>query len=137
MAHHFNFVGFMKQRLEAGGVGIDLNSAEDRCLAMKLVLKSADVSNPAKPLAVVKTWTLRVMEEFFNQGDLEKEKGLAVSPLCDRETVSVPASQTGFIKFVVIPLFEVLAIMMPYAGACIPFLNSSVEYWESHDKGVM
>eukprot|EP00740_Mantoniella_antarctica_P017480 CAMPEP_0181391194 /NCGR_PEP_ID=MMETSP1106-20121128/25907_1 /TAXON_ID=81844 /ORGANISM="Mantoniella antarctica, Strain SL-175" /LENGTH=377 /DNA_ID=CAMNT_0023512193 /DNA_START=91 /DNA_END=1220 /DNA_ORIENTATION=- len=95
MAHHFNFVGFMKQRLEAGGVGIDLNSAEDRCLAMKLVLKSADVSNPAKPLAVVKTWTLRVMEEFFNQGDLEKEKGLAVSPLCDRETVSVPASQTG------------------------------------------
>jgi hypothetical protein len=35
---------------------------------MQLVLKSADISNPAKPLPIVKNWTGRVIEEFFNQG---------------------------------------------------------------------
>jgi hypothetical protein len=135
MTEHFSFVGFMKQKLESGG--IDYKNAADRCLAMKLVLKSADISNPAKPLPVVKNWTVRVMEEFFSQGDKEKEKGLAVSPLCDRATVSVPASQLGFIKFVVLPLFEVLATMIPHARVmCFPFLNSSVEYWEAQEKEV-
>lgn len=131
MAEHFNFVNFVKQKLESGG-GMDYTNVEDRRLAMKLVLKSADISNPAKPLPLVKIWTVRVMEEFFNQGDLEREKGMAISPLCDRTTVSLPDSQTGFIKFVVFPLFEVLAIMIPHARVkCIPFMNSSVEYWES------
>ena len=130
MTEHFGFVGFIKQKLESPS-GLDYTSAEDRCLAMKLVLKSADISNPAKPLSVVRKWTVRVMEEFFNQGDLEKEKGMAVSPLCDRTTVSLPESQLGFIKFVVLPLFEVLGTMMPHARAvCLPFLSNSIEYWE-------
>ena len=35
------------------------------------------------------------MEEFFNQGDQEKELGLDMSPLCDRNTTQIPQSQIG------------------------------------------
>ncbi len=41
------------------------------------------------------TWTQSLMEEFFKQGEKEKELGLACSPLCDRENTLVAESQIG------------------------------------------
>jgi hypothetical protein len=35
------------------------------------------------------------MEEFFQQGDMEREQGLEFSPLCDRQNTMVPQSQIG------------------------------------------
>ena len=35
------------------------------------------------------------MEEFFKQGDTEREQGLEFSPLCDRHNTMVPQSQIG------------------------------------------
>ena len=34
---------------------------------------------------VHREWTSRCMEEFFKQGDMEKEAGLDFTPLCDRK----------------------------------------------------
>jgi cAMP-specific phosphodiesterase 4 len=53
----------------------------------------ADLSNPTKPLSVYRQWVDRVTEEFFRQGDLEREQGIDISPLCDRHTASVAKSQ--------------------------------------------
>lgn len=54
---------------------------------------------------MVKKWTYLLFDEFFDQGDLEKEKGLPISMLCDRDNTNVAQSQPGFIGFVVMPLF--------------------------------
>jgi hypothetical protein len=35
------------------------------------------------------------MEEFFKQGEKEKDLGLPCSPLCDRENTLVAESQIG------------------------------------------
>ncbi len=56
----------------------------------------ADLSNPTKPLDLYRNWTNRVMEEFFVQGDLERERGLDISPMCDRHTATVEKSQVSF-----------------------------------------
>lgn len=48
----------------------------------------------------------QVSEEFYRQGDLERRLGLAVTPLCDRQSSSVSQIQTGFFKFIAAPLFE-------------------------------
>ena len=69
---------------------------------MCMVLHSADVSHPTKCWALHREWTARCMEEFFNQGDREKEMGLDVSPLCDRNTTQVPQSQIGEWRHVVV-----------------------------------
>ena len=33
------------------------------------------------------------MEEFFQQGDKEKEAGLEISPMCDRNNATIEKSQ--------------------------------------------
>lgn len=47
------------------------------------------------------------MEEFFKQGDKERELGLPYSPLCDRNTTMVAESQIGFIDFILGPTMDV------------------------------
>ena len=40
------------------------------------------------------------------QSDREKAEGLPVAPFMDREKVTKPTAQIGFIKFVLLPMFE-------------------------------
>ena len=47
------------------------------------------------------------------QSDLEKLEGLPVAPFMDREKVTKHTSQTGFIRFVLLPLFEALGLLLP------------------------
>jgi calcium/calmodulin-dependent 3',5'-cyclic nucleotide phosphodiesterase len=68
---------------------------EHRSKALCFLLHSADISNPAKPWEIHTRWTARIMEEFFQQGDREKQLSLPISPLCDRNTTSIPGSQLG------------------------------------------
>jgi len=53
------------------------------------------------------------MQEFFAQGDAEREKGMTISMNCDRSSVVVAKAQVGFITFLVLPLFKALANYSP------------------------
>lgn len=53
----------------------------------------ADLSNPTKPLEIYRQWTDRIMVEYFTQGDRERDKGMEISPMCDKHTASVEKSQ--------------------------------------------
>merc|ERR1712100_855567 len=48
-----------------------------------LTLHLADLSNSMKPFRVARIWAWQVLEEFFLQGDLEKEAGIQVQTLND------------------------------------------------------
>ena len=80
---------------------------------MCLIIKAADISNPARPLNVYSRWIEGVMTEFFTQGDAEKSRSLAVSMNCDRGTVQLAPSQIGFITFLVQPLYKALLAYSP------------------------
>ena len=56
--------------------------------------------------ALCEKWTLRLMEEFFAEGDREGQLGLEVGALNDREKVIIPKAQVGFINFIALPLWE-------------------------------
>jgi hypothetical protein len=56
----------------------------------------ADLSNPTKPLDLYRCWTDRIMAELFNQGDMERNQGMDISPMCDRHTASIEKSQVKF-----------------------------------------
>ena len=53
-------------------------------------------------------WTNGLVEEFFRQGDAERDLGLPFSPLCDRETTLVSQSQIGFIDFIITPTYTLV-----------------------------
>eukprot|EP00971_Amphidinium_carterae_P220913 4386090-Amphidinium_carterae.2 len=62
-----------------------------------------------KPWALCEKLAHLCLDEFFAQGDLEKEAGLPVQMLNDRDKVNRPNSQVGFIEFVITPLVEAVA----------------------------
>ncbi|THD25157.1 Phosphodiesterase [Fasciola hepatica] len=84
-----------------------------RDLVMMILIKVCDISNEARPLTVATQWIDRLLAEFFYQSDYEKLVGLPVAPFMDRNKVTKPASQCAFIRFVILPLFESLARLLP------------------------
>ncbi|XP_033727876.1 calcium/calmodulin-dependent 3',5'-cyclic nucleotide phosphodiesterase 1A-like isoform X2 [Pecten maximus] len=84
----------------------------DKSKALSLVLHCADISHPAKDWSIHQRWTELLLEEFFRQGDREKELGLPFSPLCDRTSTLVAESQIGFIDFIVDPSFQMMSEML-------------------------
>lgn len=80
--------------------------ATDAQFFLQIAMHTADVSNPAKPLVHYRRWVTMVMEEFFGQGDQERDRGLPISTFFDRRQPNIPKFQLGFIDFIVLPLFQ-------------------------------
>jgi ankyrin repeat protein len=76
---------------------------EAKTTIRNMLLHFCDVSNPTKPFNLCQVWAYMITDEFFNQGDREKELGIVVQPLNDREKVNKHQSQVGFIEFFVAP----------------------------------
>ncbi len=55
-----------------------------RSLLSSMLLHVSDVSNPTRPGVIARKWAYAVQEEFFRQGDKEKELNLPISPFMDR-----------------------------------------------------
>jgi len=103
---------------------------ESQQIVLNMVIHSADVSNPGKPQGVYQNWVSLVFKEFFNQGDIEKDKLLPVSLLCDRESTNISKSQVGFINFIVKPTFECILLMMPGVQPYMDNVKNNLEYYE-------
>ncbi|XP_037132212.1 high affinity cGMP-specific 3',5'-cyclic phosphodiesterase 9A-like isoform X1 [Syngnathus acus] len=91
----------------------DFRNKDHTEVLMKIMVKVSDISNEARPMAVAEPWLDCLLQEFFNQGDAEKLKGLPVTPFMDRDKVSKPSSQTSFIRFVLLPLFTEITKLFP------------------------
>ena len=97
---------------------------------LNVLIHSADVSNPSKPLEIYKQWAKRCVDEFFKQGDMEKRLGMAVSFNCDRDTVSLPQSQVGFIDAIVFPLFSVICEFFPGLNFTLENMGKNLAYYK-------
>lgn len=62
---------------------------------LQSMIHCADLSNPTKPIELYRSWNQRILEEYWKQGDKEKDLGLEVSPMCDRFNVTIEKSQVG------------------------------------------
>lgn len=120
MSKHMNLLAELRTMVETKeltGTGyLSLDDHNDRSLVLQCMLHCADLSSPTKPFAIYKQWTFGVMEEFFKQGDKEKELGIEVSAMCDRDSVVVDKAQIGFIDFVIHPLWDTWCDLIHPAG---------------------
>uniref|UniRef100_A0A8D0GBD0 Phosphodiesterase n=1 Tax=Sphenodon punctatus TaxID=8508 RepID=A0A8D0GBD0_SPHPU len=97
MSKHMSLLADLKTMVEtkkvtSSGVLL-LDNYTDRIQVLRNMVHCADLSNPTKPLELYRQWTDRIMEEFFRQGDKERERGMEISPMCDKHTASVEKSQ--------------------------------------------
>jgi len=98
---------------------------------LSLAVHAADISNPTKPTPLTAKWADLVMNEYFGQGDRERELGLKISNLCDRKTVEIPTAQLGFLNFVVRPFFLLWNdIFVDIGGLFLEHLDRNKQYWE-------
>ena len=68
---------------------------------------------------------------IYGQTVLEKEKGLPVAPFMDLTKISKASSQTSFIQFVMIPLFELLGKVLPEVSTkLLPQITRSYEQYK-------
>lgn len=153
MAKHFNFVKDMSAMLdkfrEKGtwdqlraivsdfsteeDTSIELLPREDRLTIMEAIIKVADINNPSKPRPISLEWVNRVMEEFYRQGDLERERGMPISSFFDRENPQVAKCQKGFITFFIQPFFKPWFEFLNTNSAANPILqqlSDNLNYWE-------
>jgi len=101
----------------------------DRLTIMKCVLHAADISNPAKPWALARKWSDLILEEFYLQGDKEREKGLEISLNCDRYTVFQDEMSCKFIDIIVFPFFDELCDLLPETFFMIACIKNNRKMW--------
>lgn len=122
MSCHFQQIKAAKALLTVPELSVDKSKI------LSLVLHCCDVAHPSKPWLLHRHWTDLLLEEFFRQGDHEKELGLPYSPLCDRNNTLVAESQIGFIEFIVEPTMAVMGdlldkILIPIRPQSAPIRN--------------
>jgi hypothetical protein len=111
---------------------LDMSNQEHRIMAMKLILKVADISNVSRPFHIAEQWCDILSAEFFRQGDLEIEQGIGfTSPMNDREHVDKPRSQIGFYNFICLPLYQVVAKIFPKLDVNHKCVQRNLENWKS------
>ncbi|KAJ4458763.1 putative 3'; 5'-cyclic-nucleotide phosphodiesterase regA [Paratrimastix pyriformis] len=81
------------------------DSPDDRQLLLDILLHAADISNPSKPWPIAKRWSELNAREFFEQGDMERKKGLPVSPYMDRGSSTAARFQVSLIDYCISPTF--------------------------------
>ncbi|KAK9966275.1 hypothetical protein ABG768_003397, partial [Culter alburnus] len=136
MSKHMNFLADLKTMVETKKVTslgvLLLDNYTDRIQVLQNMVHCSDLSNPTKPLELYRQWTNRIMVELFSQGDHERDKGIEISPMCDKHTASVEKTQVGFIDYIVHPLWETWAdLVHPDAQDILDTLEDNREWYQS------
>lgn len=130
MASHFEYVGKFKNKIS--GTGFKLDDAKDRQLILEIAIKCADISNQAKPSPIAARWADLITEEFFRQGDEEKQRKMPISNFMDRDSNSKAKCNLGFIDYIVKPLYEVWDTYMNEDGKfpALYFIEQNRSRWK-------
>uniref|UniRef100_A0A8D0NSZ7 High affinity cGMP-specific 3',5'-cyclic phosphodiesterase 9A n=1 Tax=Sus scrofa TaxID=9823 RepID=A0A8D0NSZ7_PIG len=125
MARHAEIMDSFKEKME----DFDYSNEEHLTLLKMILIKCCDISNEVRPTEVAEPWVDCLLEEYFMQSDREKSEGLPVAPFMDRDKVTKATAQIGFIKFVLIPMFEMVTKLFPVVQELM-----LQPLWESRDR---
>nr|XP_022917601.1 cAMP-specific 3',5'-cyclic phosphodiesterase isoform X2 [Onthophagus taurus] len=136
MSKHMSLLADLKTMVEtkkvAGSGVLLLDNYTDRIQVLENLVHCADLSNPTKPLALYRRWVDLLMEEFFRQGDREREAHMDISPMCDRHSATIEKTQVGFIDYIVHPLWETWAdLVHPDAQDILDTLEENRDWYQS------
>jgi len=131
MARHAEILQEFKER----SIKFDSSSSKDLTSLKLILIKACDVSNELRPTDVSELWVERLMQEYFQQSELEKQNGLPFAPFMDPENVTKSKMQIGFIRFVLLPLFEAISkILPPIENLAVANLKKALNYYDCEDN---
>lgn len=136
MCKHFDVLAKFKTRAILLS-DLNLEDLNDKSNVLSMGLKCADIAHSAKDTSLHVKWSNLVSEEFFAQGDLEKERNIPVSMFCDRYCTDIPKVQVGFLRSICLPLFEMWCGYLnseTVGKSVLEQLRTNLSFWESKRK---
>eukprot|EP00238_Polyblepharides_amylifera_P002563 CAMPEP_0196574398 /NCGR_PEP_ID=MMETSP1081-20130531/4115_1 /TAXON_ID=36882 /ORGANISM="Pyramimonas amylifera, Strain CCMP720" /LENGTH=1065 /DNA_ID=CAMNT_0041892411 /DNA_START=337 /DNA_END=3534 /DNA_ORIENTATION=+ len=107
---------------------------EEKRVLLKMVLKCADIGHVTLEPEAHLVWVKSLQEEFFRQGDNEREWGMPISYLCDRQKArSGPAfgeNQLGFLDIICLPMYSAWVECFPSCADLLTNLTRNRRIWE-------
>ncbi len=124
MFYHSRIIALMKSRLENKNIKNGENSENivknsgnnlfnEQQEILNYLIHIGDISHNTKKFEITYKWSLLLTQEFWRQGDEEKEKGFNVNFLYDRNNIDIGRNQVGFIKGIIFPSFDLLVNFLP------------------------
>jgi hypothetical protein len=127
MDKHFAYI----KEFEEVSKDFDKRNERHRLLLAQIVLKAGNVANTTRPFDVASDMAHQLMDEFFKQGDLEKQLGLEVTATCDRTKARhLSVAQVSFYSFVASPLLTALGQFIPALADTCEQLEKNKKMWE-------
>ena len=95
------------------------------------LIHAADLAHNTKIFNISLKWVQLLSEEYWLQGDKEKQEHLPISFLCDRKKFDIPNSQVGFIKGFVVTTFDCLVTMFPSLKYTTENAENNIKEWSN------
>ena len=140
MANHGKIMTVIKTRLSISSqenkqkfellTGNENTKFEEQQSLFDFMIHAADLAHNTKLFNISLKWVQLLSEEFWLQGDTEKNMKLPVSFLCDRENYNIPKSQIGFIKGFIIPTFDCLVNAFPTLKYTLDNAKTNLNRWQ-------
>jgi hypothetical protein len=103
---------------------------EEQQSLLDFFIHAADLAHNTKLFKISIQWVELLTNEFWLQGDKEKELNLPVSFLCDRIGSDIPSSQVGFISGFILPTFDVLIEIFPTLNYTVENAKNNIAEWK-------
>ncbi|CRL00370.1 CLUMA_CG013638, isoform A [Clunio marinus] len=104
---------------------------EHRLMVNAMAMTAADLSASAKPWEVQAETVKGIFEEFYDQGDAEREAGRVPMPMMDRNQPDQQASsQLGFLNGICIPCYSLLNRLIPETKPMLKQCQENLIRWQ-------
>ena len=110
--------------------GVEKTKFDEQQNMFNYLIHAADLGHNAKKFHISMHWVKLLQQEFWNQGDKEREKNLNISFLCDRNNVDVPASQVGFLKGFILNTYDILVTIFPSLDFTLDNAKNNINEWQ-------
>ena len=140
MALHGKVISLIKSKMvfneEDKTYRLNLLSGDERTRSdeqqslLDFMIHLADLAHNTRLFNISLKWVELLSEEFWMQGDLEKEHNLPISFLCDRENINVPQSQKGFLSGFILSTYECLGNIFPSLKYTYDNANNNLKEWQ-------
>ena len=106
-----------------------------RTTIIKSLVHLADLSNPVLIWNLSHECAIRVVDEFYNQSQIEKEQDLPVQEfMTKRDIESIAKLQMSFIDYVVRPFWKTAARVVPELQHRLETLDSNRNKWTTYGQ---
>jgi len=101
---------------------------------LNYIIHTADLSHNYRKFEISIRWVELLSNEYWNQGDKEKELGVPISFLCDRNDIDVPKSQVSFINTFSIPTIQQMIEVNPNFEVLKQNAVNNLNLWKKLEK---